>query len=344
MKTFVLNSFVIACIAGIPAACLAQNTVKERLWEYWGQKETYLDHQADVILGLVDETLLHNPSSPTPSAERQLALAALDAVVHDTRNDDSPQLHAFIDRRVARLAKELDIPVKKGLRISKIYNDAFIVQSKSCTVGFDLCGTRKGMKIVPDSLMREIVSRCAMLFISHRDSDHADKNVVAMAAEMNIPVYSPEDYDNGQVIKIRTEDFGEQPLKTASGTEILVRALPGHQDKLQNNIYVVAFPEGQTVVHCGDQYKKEDLEWLRNASAKLSRRPDVLIIDCWAMEMKETILGFNPKLVISGHEDEMGHSIDHREAFWLTQYKLDEMTLPVPTVILAWGESFTVRK
>lgn len=306
--------------------------------EYWRNPDGYLMDQAEVLFGLIDETIERNPASAEPSAERRLALASLDALLHDTRNDDSPALHAFLDRRMARVVDRLKTrPKKKDVELFKLYNDGFVVRSGGVTVGFDLCGTRQGVKYIPDPLMREIVGRCDLLFISHRDPDHADAIVVDMAAEAGIPVYGPEDYPNEKAEKMRMEDFGSRRL--AKGLE--VQALPGHQDDLQNNIYVVTFPGGHTVAHCGDQYNREDLDWLKTVSEKLARPLDILIIDCWALELEETVAGFSPRLVVSGHENEMGHTIDHREAFWLTQYKFD--TLPVPSVILSWGEGYRFR-
>lgn len=316
---------------------------QERAWEYWGNAEGYLEDQADVLFELIDKTLEEHPASPKPSTERQLALASLDALVHDTRWDDSAQLHAFLDKRMERVAQELRKPFrKKGVELFKLYNDGFVVRSRSMTVGFDLCGTCGSVRYIPDSLMRAIVAKCDVLFISHRDPDHADRRVVSMATELGIPVYGPEDYDNHEVQGIRMEGFSSRALPCSKG-ELTVQALPGHQDDLQNNIYVVSFPEGTTVAHCGDQYRREDLEWIRTVSTKLTRPLDVLIVDCWAMEMRETIEGFSPRMVVSGHENEMGHSIDHREAFWLTQYKFDSMALTIPSVILCWGEGYRTR-
>ena len=314
----------------------------ERPLEYWRQPEVYLDNQADVIFRLVDEMLQRNPATrQAPSAERRLALASLDALLHDTRNDDSPALHRFIDTRVQRIVEDLSRPVrKKGLSVYKIYNDGYIVRTRSLTVGFDLCGTRGSFKVVPDSLMSQLVEACDVLFISHRDPDHADRNVVAMAHEAGIPVYGPADYDNEQIVPVR-EDFKEVQLVTRRGS-VTVLPLPGHQEDLQNNIYVVSFPEGYEVAHAGDQYNEGDMAWLSCAREKLPRPLDILIVNGWALNLKATIEGFSPRVVISGHENEMGHGIDHREAFWLSQYKFDEMSLPMSTIVLAWAERFDV--
>jgi len=316
-----------------------------RPWEYWRHPDKYLHNEADVLFGLIDETLQRYPASPDASPERQLALASLDALVHETRNDDSPQLHAFLDRRMARVVEQLNAPSKKkGIEIFKLYNDGFIVRSGGVTVGFDLCATRGRVKFIQDAVMRTIIGRCDALFISHRDPDHADGGVVSMASEMGIPVYAPEDYRNGMATKVRMKDFSSHQLPLRDGRSLEVQALPGHQDSLQNNIYVVAFPGGYTAAHCGDQYNRDDLTWLKEVSSRLSGPLDVLIIDCWALEMKETITGFSPRLVVSGHENEMGHTIDHREAFWLTQYKFDSMQIPFPSVVLCWGEGYSFKR
>lgn len=332
--------FTIVLLAGLWGTGI-QVGAQERPWEYWRNPEGYLDQQTDVLFQLIDETIQRNPATPKPSAERQLALASLDDLLHDTRNDNSSALHAFLDRRIGRVAEQLQGSAKKKkVEVYKLYNDGFVVRTGGVTVGFDLCGTRGQVKYIPDSLMQEIVGRCDALFISHRDPDHADANVVAMASGMGIPVYAPEDYDNAQVVKVRMEDFGSRNLTLRNGQLLKVQALPGHQDHLQNNIYVVTFPGGRTVAQCGDQWNREDLPWLKSVKERLNKPLDILIIDCWALEMKSVIEGFSPRLVISGHENEMGHTIDHREAFWLTQYKLDSMSLPIPSVILCWGEGY----
>jgi hypothetical protein len=50
------------------------------------------------------------------------------------------------------------------------------------------------------------------------------------------------------------------------------------------------------------------------------------------------VKGFNPKLVMTGHENEMGHTIDHRESNWLTYTRLKGS--PIPFLLLTCGESY----
>ena len=60
------------------------------------------------------------------------------------------------------------------------------------------------------------------------------------------------------------------------------------------------------------------------------------------MPMEKFVSGIQPALVITGHENEMGHTIDHREAYWLTFRRMNG--IKVPYVVMAWGESYIVEK
>ena len=59
-----------------------------------------------------------------------------------------------------------------------------------------------------------------------------------------------------------------------------------------------------------------------------------------------------PELVITGHENEMGHAIDHREPYWLTyQRKVGSdrfggsrlIGYDVPLLVMTWGEAYHYR-
>lgn len=59
------------------------------------------------------------------------------------------------------------------------------------------------------------------------------------------------------------------------------------------------------------------MKWIVNIKQVISQ-PDVLIVNYWPHRMSDLVASFNFKLVIIGHENEMEHAIDHREAFWQT--------------------------
>jgi hypothetical protein len=79
------------------------------------------------------------------------------------------------------------------------------------------------------------------------------------------------------------------------------------------------------------------------APALMKKRLDIMIINGWNPYLEATVKSFNPRVVLSGHENEMFHGIDHREALWLTQYKFDTLAFPMPAYTLVWGESFRYR-
>jgi hypothetical protein len=55
------------------------------------------------------------------------------------------------------------------------------------------------------------------------------------------------------------------------------------------------------------------------------------------MNPSRTAQGYNPALIILGHENELGHSIDHREAYALDYSRWD---IPYPKLIMTRGESY----
>lgn len=69
-----------------------------------------------------------------------------------------------------------------------------------------------------------------------------------------------------------------------------------------------------------------------------SNRVDVLFPNCWTPDIQRMIRGFKPKLVMTGHENEMGHTIDHRESNWLTYTRTKGSISPF--ILLTWGESY----
>jgi hypothetical protein len=50
------------------------------------------------------------------------------------------------------------------------------------------------------------------------------------------------------------------------------------------------------------------------------------------------IRGMKPQLVITGHENELGHTIDHREPYWLTYERIKPADRP--GILMTWGESY----
>ena len=335
MKKNLLFAFALSC-----SMCLQAQTKP-----FWGKQDVYLANQTEKTFNLVNEILKQKenlPSKKAPSLARQSALYMVDGILHDTRLDGSPVITQFIEGRYEAMLEDMKQPVKKGIKVYKLYNDGFIVKTKSVTVGWDIyrgAAMKETPSLISNELIQKVVDQCDIMFLTHNHGDHIDKVVVKMFTDAGKPVIAPKGTvkNNDKVTRIREEQIIEKTFEAANGVKLDVTILPGHQDKMPNNIYVVTSPEGYTFTQTGDQWNKEDLSWILDVHTKI-KPLDVLMINCWANSLPETINGFNPKMVITGHENELGHSIDHREAYWLSYEKLE--AVKQPKCLMTWAECY----
>lgn len=331
-------------ILSILALTLAFTCQAQELKSMHEKPDLYLDEQGKAFLKNIDEAFDLYPPSTEFSFPRKQALLLFDAVAHNTFYDKTSHLKDFATSRASKVLADLEKPMRKGVRLYKIYNDGFIIRTRELTFAVDLNG-RAGT-ILPDDVMQKLVDYCSGLFITHNHSDHYDMNVVNMFKAQGKPIYAIDEFrpDDAEIIhcyppvpgKSRDIDvlLGGRPMK--------VKIFPGHQGELQDNNYVFYLPNGKTVAHIGDQFLDKDMEWIDNVHEEVAI--DVLIMECWINQEPRAIAGYNPKLIISGHENEMGHTIDHREAFWLTYYKMEEVyKVKTPHVIMGWGEWYTYK-
>lgn len=349
-----IYSLMLICFAitatDVVAQAPAQQKAKPK--KFHGNPEYYLEVQGSHIFKLVDQALDEYPPVPGASTIRKSILFNLDALLHDTKFDNSEYMREFCDSRVSKTVARFQTPVKKGMDVCKVYNEGFVARTKSVSIAFDLVrgtylasGAHKGSgyRIVADDQMAAIIDKCDVLFLSHNHADHVDRWVVDKFIAANKPVIAPTQIlpDVKGVTHYRSETevlSVEVPLKT--GITLAVKIFPGHQHPIMNNIYVVTTPEGYSVCHTGDQYSNTDFTWIESARVN-APKIDAMIMNCWTPKPMQTVKGFNPRYVITAHENEMGHSIDHREAFWLTFDKFKECKYPY--VVMAWGEGFLVK-
>lgn len=315
---------------------------QEKTAPFWGKQEVYLMNQTEQTFQVVEALLKENPpSAGKPALGRRAALQLLDGVFHDTRLDGSETLSRFMESRLSGLLEDLQKPVGKGMKVYKLYNDGFIVKTKSVTVAFDLYrggAMKESPSLISDKTMQAIVAQCDIMFLSHNHPDHIDPAVVKMFTDMGKQVVAPSNSltGNESVTHIRSEQIIDQTFQTKGG-KLSVKILPGHQSELINNIHVVTTPEGFTFAQTGDQYNKEDLAWLLDVKSQIPSL-DILLINCWANRLSDTIEGFSPKLVLTGHENELGHTIDHRESYWTSFIKLEDVKRP--NCLMTWGEVY----
>lgn len=324
----------------LPVVMFAQEPVN-----YWGRPAAFMEEQTRQTFDLVKTLLKESPPSVKLSPIRQSALLHLDWIFHDPRLDSLTLTQDFLVSQVRNVVKELNQPVKKGVKVFKMYNHAFIVKSPTVTIAFDL--TRGGdvgrKRMISDKLMDSVVKRCDILFVSHIHGDHTDLKVADLFIKnkKNIVATTGIWMEKGAGVQhIRSEGILKEKISLSSGQKINVTVMPGHQGDVPNNVYIVTTPEGISVAQTGDEFNEKDFSWIDQV--KNNAKVDILLIQCWAMSIGRTVDGFDPKVVITGHENEIVHSIDHREPYWLDAKRLEKVTKPI--VYMTWGESYNYRK
>ena len=341
MKTMKKIKILTVCLFAI-CFLFSENLPAQVRVNYSGDNESLLQDQASVIFEDAYKVLAAYPPTPNPGIERKMALDALDALFHDTRLDKGSAFMSFVERVVKKFAADLqqNKPTGRELRIMRFYNFGYVIQTASVTVGIDLVrGGRPDSAYISEELMRPIVDQCDILFITHRHSDHASLSVAKMFCEQGKNVIAPGEFWENmkpQLRVLRGDDMIREDIHlTAKNTSISAWVYPGFQGDLPNNVYMIQLPEGQTVMHTGDQTIYDDLvEKVNSRKIKV----DVMLVGC-AAPMNIIVNGIMPSIVFTGHENEMGHTIDHREAYWLSTRRMSEVK--VPYIITAWGESYT---
>jgi len=145
-----------------------------------------------------------------------------------------------------------------------------------------------------------------------------------------------------KITHIRPDPHKFQRIQLSEGKPALNTVIyPGHQgNSVQNNVSLVFTPEGLSFCHTGDQSNLEDFTWIDQV--KDYHNVDILMTNCWTTDINRMARGINAKMIITGHENELGHTIDHREPYWLTYDRLYYTNYPY--LLMTWGESFHYKK
>jgi L-ascorbate metabolism protein UlaG (beta-lactamase superfamily) len=272
----------------------------------------------------------------------------IDNVMHDEQAPYRPAVQEFFQYRIENAIEEIKtLKVEKGAVIWKMYNHTWIVKTPSVTIGFDI---QRGISSIPGFIldkekMKELINAVDILFISHFHSDHTDSWVTESFIEQNKPVVStPGIFENLPVYnKIlhpeRKENKVQEINIPAKGIKLKTVVYPGHQgENILNNVYLVTTPEGITVSQTGDQSYAPDYEWIDKIGDNF--KVDVVMTNSWSFQPGQRVTkGFRPKLIIPGHENELGHTIDHREPYWLNHNRMgDKETFP--WLQMVWGEKY----
>ncbi|MCE1199792.1 MAG: MBL fold metallo-hydrolase [Marinilabiliales bacterium] len=201
--------------------------------------------------------------------------------------------------------------------------------------------------------LEKIVGKCDLLFISHKHEDHAEKAIVSLFLKAGKPVIAPEQLWRGDTVSSfiqhpEREGNKVQSVRLKGGTTLSYKVFPGHQmESIDNNVYLVTTPEGYTIAHTGDEINEGkfmiDFDWIDEVYK--SNTVDLLLPNAWTMDIQRIVKGFNPGLVMPGHELELGHTVWDRLPYWgddaylqLNYAALKKSSYPV--VPLIWGESY----
>jgi L-ascorbate metabolism protein UlaG (beta-lactamase superfamily) len=322
----------------------------------------FMDNQAEALLTQANEVFSdYPPNWPEPAARRS-ALLLLDGVFHDVYAPQRIPVQLFFKTRMRMAIEEIEqTEIPSGARIWKLYDHGFVIRTKSATIGFDLIRGKsaraEGFPISED-IMNRLIKQCDVLFVSHYHGDHAEEWVAQSFIDQGKPVVAPPEVWKDQSINkfithLERVPHTVQTLSIQGGEEILeVIVYPGHQgENIENNVSVVKTSEGLSFSHMGDQSNSEDFEWIDEVGN--NHVVDVLMPNCWTTDIARVAKGFNPSIVITGHENEMGHTIDHREPYWLTYQRREgsdrfggssEVGYDTPLILMTWGESYHYKR
>ncbi len=342
-RTCLLLSLLCACRSSFVEPA---DSMKNRL-EWWNDNPGFLNQQHSSSLALVDALLKKYPPALEEPMERQAALLLLDNVMHEPDAASRAAVQAFfIQRTQAVIAGLQGEPIAHGARLWKLYNHGFVVKTASVTMAFDIVtGKHLGKNgfVLPEAEVDALARQCDVLFISHMHADHADPAVAEAFIRNGKPVSAPEDlWQNrpfgNRLIRLKREAGLRQSIPIRENAEHLaVINYPGHQGaQVPNNVVVVTTSEGLTFAHTGDQSYENDFQWIDTVAE--TQPVDVLMPNCWTPDMPRMIAGFRPALVIPGHENELSHSIDHREPYWLNYPRAGNEIRR--TLFMTWGESY----
>ena len=325
-------------------------------------QNVFLNNQAEALLNQANKVFSdYPPRWPEPEA-RQSALLLLDGVLHEVYAHSRPPVQDFFKTRISNAIDEIDqAEIINGARIWKLYNHSFVVKTNSVCIGFDLVsGISSGIEefSLADEEMSRLIDHCDVLFISHYHGDHAEESVAQLFIDQGKPVVAPASIWRDKaiyasILHLDRASHREQKLSIQKGQEELkVVVYPGHQGSdIENNVYLVFTPEGLSFSQMGDQSNGDDFEWIDEVAN--NHTVDVLMPNCWTTDIVRVASGFDPELIITGHENEMGHTIDHREPYWLTYQRKEgsdrfggnkNVGYDTPLILMTWGESYHYKR
>lgn len=288
------------------------------------------------------------------SMVRRHMFRLLDYPLHvDNRRADCPEEEkvAFADASAAYFADacakairfiDAPAPAPGTLAMCKVYNMGFIVRTSERTFLLDL----KWWGSAEDAA--HIASKSDVFFLTHPHADHYNPvmlNAMRDAGKTIVmPCRSMRDFSSEDIILIDRDVTSPMDIDGIS-----VMTVFGNQGaKIPNNVYHLSF-DGWTIIDQGD-----NKVWQKQTMLAEYPASDVLLAPVWngiknlftpAMQACE---GGRMPLYLTTHENELGHTVDHRESYWELfnrQDRLADPSYPYPPVrLLGIGECVYLTK
>jgi ketosteroid isomerase-like protein/glyoxylase-like metal-dependent hydrolase (beta-lactamase superfamily II) len=306
-----------------------------------------LERWSGTALGWIDSVLVANPPNDGDRGMRRTAHLMLDEPLHLVSAPLLESVQRFhrerIDRAIDQMRNER---VTEGVTIWKLYNHGFVVRTPNQTWAHDFYGGPEPMALT-DEQIDAVLGQVDALFCSHWHGDHSSPRTIKRALAMEIPVLvSPlPDYDYiahmkreiGYIDSV-TPPPGLTVAELGSRGEVgglVYHAYPGHQGDLPNDVFVVR-ADSITTMQTGDQSNDDDFAaWIDSVDVEYD--VDVLLPNVWTTDIHRMLRGVKPRVVIPGHENELGHNFEHREPYAQAYEKLDRLETGT-WQIMAWGE------
>ena len=272
---------------------------------------------------------------------------------------------------------------KGSLRLWRIYNMGYIIKGPKHTVAIDITARPELYTIGDKYLIKDtntviwcksdwkrLADLADMIFVTHPHGDHYNRDGIEAFIAAKKPVVVPCDLvayatnrpakkgpDGKYVVEkeILTTapccvKLTEDHLEPVDVGGVKVRNFRGNQgENVPCNVYLIDI-DGVLVADNGDNY---DMDKER----MLSKCPpaDVIIASTWnnvqgMVKCCAAAPGFDrtKSVLLPSHENELGHSVDHRESYremYTSKDRLGNREFPWPRVHpLGYGESFLFKK
>lgn len=291
-------------------------------------------------LDTIKATLDSMPPSITASNEmRTESIQNLDDILWavDETKATPPEVIAFYKCRIAKIAAEIQLPVKSGFSVWNLYSHGSIVKTPTTTFAFDLV---QGIADWDVELPPAILDQIDVLFISEEQGDNYD-------ATEKIPSYIK---NHGGVVvypKLAAPKTNVTLLvneyETIQVKDLTVNTYPGVH-LVPVLMYEVITADGYKIVHTGDNNDYRNLPELDNIHA--------LLLNGWVSEadkygasnldgMKHSVTWMKPHVMIPGKFQVLSqHRFDRTGRYRYTEGLTlqDDVTQKSKTIVLTWGE------